>query len=257
MLKESKEKLEKSLKKNQNKIFTIEKFREIISTAFPEKLSEGKIYKLTHQLKNRGYLISLKKDIFFIKSPEKEITETELEDQFYRPLLKQHCQQYCKQDRYIGGMTALEIHLHTTGINIPDEIIIFNKEKQAVETVLFDKKINFKIYESKSQNLFPAFSKHTQKHKLKGGIMRYANLELAILECLYNINPSNKGTIEKTILKAVKNFQKTISIPHFQQILKLGKHNSSINRLYTLLSPSYPALAIDIKNLIKKYGHIL
>ncbi|MDR2541647.1 MAG: hypothetical protein LBD11_08075 [Candidatus Peribacteria bacterium] len=154
-------------------------------------------------------------------------------------------------------MTALEIHLHTTGSNIPEEIIIFNKEKQAIETVLFDKKINFKIYESKSKNLFPAFSKHTHKHKIKGGVMRYANLELAILECLYNINPSNKAAIEKTILKAVKNFQKIISVANFQQILKLGKHNSSINRLYTLLSPSYPTLAIEIKNLIKKYGHIL
>lgn len=257
MWKEAQENLIKSLRKNQNKIFTIEKFREVVSAAFGEKLPEGKIYKLTHQLKNRGYLLSLKKDIFFLKAPEKEITETELEDQFYRQLLKQHCQQYCKQDRYIGGITALEIHLHSTGVLIPEEIVIFNKEKQAIETILFDKKINFKIYESKSKNLFPTFIKHTQKHKIKGGIMRYANLELSILECLYNINPSNKATIEKTILKAVKNFQKTISIANFQQILKQGKHNSSINRLATLLSPTYPSLAIELKNLIKKYGHVL
>jgi hypothetical protein len=46
-------------------------------------------------------------------------------------------------------------------------------------------------------------------------------------------------------------------VQNFQQILKLGKHNSSINRLSTLLKPTLPALAAELKNLIKKYGHLL
>ncbi|MDR0608371.1 MAG: hypothetical protein LBG52_08830 [Candidatus Peribacteria bacterium] len=154
-------------------------------------------------------------------------------------------------------MTALEIHLHGTGVSIPEEIIVFNKEKQAIETILLEKKVNFKRYEAKSKNLFPAFAKHTQNIKIKSKNISYANLELAILECLYNINPSSKGYLEGLILKAIKKFQKTIAISHFLQILKLGKHNSSINRLYTLLHPTSPTLAAELKNLIKKYGYFL
>jgi hypothetical protein len=82
--------------------------------------------------------------------------------------LKQHCQQYCKQARYIGELTALEINLHGTGITLPEEIIIFNKEKQAIETVMLNKKIHFKTYEAKAKNLYTPFSKQTQTIKLKG-----------------------------------------------------------------------------------------
>ncbi|MDR3169326.1 MAG: hypothetical protein LBU27_06295 [Candidatus Peribacteria bacterium] len=168
MTQNTSETLMKQIKKKQHKMLTSGELKDLTTTIFGETLPENKLYKLTHQLKNRGYLLTLRKDIFFIKDAEEQISETELEEQFYRKLLKQHCQQYCKQDRYIGGMTALEIHLHSTGVSIPEEIIIFNKEKQAIETILLEKKVNFKHYASKSKNLFSAFAKHTQKIKIKG-----------------------------------------------------------------------------------------
>jgi hypothetical protein len=138
-----------------------------VATTFGEQLHEGRMYKLTHQLKNRGYLISLKKDIFLITIPDKIPNEQEIEELFYRKLLKQHCQQYCKTNRYIGGLTALELHLHGSNITLPEEIIIYNKDKQAIETILFDKKVNFKTYEAKTKNLYNAFSKQTTSIKLK------------------------------------------------------------------------------------------
>ncbi|MDR2416526.1 MAG: hypothetical protein LBD75_08280 [Candidatus Peribacteria bacterium] len=91
-----------------------------------------------------------------------------MEELFYRKLLKQHCQYYCKRYRYIGELTALEIHLHGTGVTIPEEIVIFNKEKQALESVMLDKKLHFKTYESQSKNLYSPLAKHTQTIKLKG-----------------------------------------------------------------------------------------
>ncbi|MDR2190165.1 MAG: hypothetical protein LBP53_03055 [Candidatus Peribacteria bacterium] len=145
----------------------IDDFKTLLHTFFGEQLHESRMYKLIHQLKNRGYLMSLKKDIFFITAPEKTPSETELEELFYRKLLKQHCQQYCKHQRYLGELTALEIHLHGTGVSIPEEIIVFNKEKQALETVMLKKKVSFKTYEAKSKNLYPAFAKHLQTIKLK------------------------------------------------------------------------------------------
>jgi hypothetical protein len=168
MSKTSTEKLLNQLQKSQNKMLTISDFRTLLQSAFDEPLNEGRIYKLTHQLKNRGYLTSLKKDIFFINTPEKSLSNNELEDLFYRKILKLHCQQYCKQYRYIGGLTALEIHLHGTSITIPEEIIIFNKDKQAIETVMLEKKVNFKTYEAKTKNLYTPLSKQTTTIRLKG-----------------------------------------------------------------------------------------
>jgi hypothetical protein len=87
--------------------------------------------------------------------------------------------------------------------------------------------------------------------------MTYANLELAILECLYNIHPSTIGYIEGLINKAIKKYQKTLKFTNFEHILKQGKHNSSANRLYKLIKNTQPTYAEELKKLIKKYGHIL
>ena len=245
------------LQKNQNKVLSIKEFREMIISSFDEKLSEGRIYKLTYQLKNRGYLTSLKKDMFCIHSPENTISEEELEELFYRKLLTQHCNHYCTQYRYIGGITALELHLHGTSITIPDEIVIYNKHKQAIETVMFEKKLHFKTYKSKTKNLYPLFAKQTSSLKLKGKTVRYANLELAVLECLYNINPSTRGYIEGLVIKALKKYQKSFNIRQIEHLLKNNKHNTSINRLQKLIKNTHPKLSEEIKNLIKKYGYVL
>ena len=89
------EKLMQYLQKNQNKMIHLSDFKRDLTELFKEPLTEGRIYKITHQLKNRGYLISLKKDILFIKDPQKEIEEEVIEEHLYRKILKQHCQQYC------------------------------------------------------------------------------------------------------------------------------------------------------------------
>ena len=243
--------------KKKNKLISMKELKEnIVSTIWTEH-NEGKIYKITHQLKNRGLLISIKKDILYIKNPKEEISHETLEEQFYRKILKQHCEQYCKQDRYLWELTALEINMHGTGISIPEEVIIFNKKKQAIETVMFEKKVNFKTYESKGRNLYTPLSKQTKKIRLKWGMIRYANLELSILECLYNTNIINKGYIEGLISQAIKKHHKSINPTHFESILKQGKHNSSANRFLTLIKSTHPILADQLKKLIKKYGYLL
>jgi hypothetical protein len=59
------------------------------------------------------------------------------------------------------------------------------------------------------------------------------------------------------IIKAIKKYQKTLHSERFEAILKLGKHNSSANRLYKLIKDIHPNLAQQIKTLIKKYGYVL
>ena len=84
-----------------------------------------------------------------------------------------------------------------------------------------------------------------------------ANLELSILECLYNFDTTNKGYIEECIKKAIKKNGKSLNLSTLESIIKLWKHNTSLNRLYSLTKLTYPTLSEDIKKLIKKYGFVL
>ena len=84
-----------------------------------------------------------------------------------------------------------------------------------------------------------------------------ANLELSILECLYNFDTTINGYIEECIKKAIKKNGKTLNLSTLEAIIKQWKHNTSLNRLYSLTKLTYPTLSDDIKNLIKKYGFVL
>lgn len=48
-----------------------------------------------------------------------------------------------------------------------------------------------------------------------------ANLELSILECLYNFDTTNKGYIEECIKKAIKKNEKTLNLSTLEAIIKL------------------------------------
>jgi hypothetical protein len=136
--------------------------------------------------------------------------------------------------------------------------MVVNKEKQLVETIIFDKKIMLKKFECKWKNLISSLIKQTEEVSfLNCKNILVANLELAILECLYNFDTSNWWYIEECIKKAIKKNWKTLKIENIESIIKLWKHNTSLNRLYVLIKDTYPALSQDIKNLVKKYGFLL
>lgn len=245
------------LQKKQYSVILLSEFKEILLSCFDEKLSESRIYKLTYQLRNKWYIISLKKDILYIIDPNKDTDNELIEEQQYWTLLKDHCDNSCWNNRYIWWLTALEFQLHYSNITIPEEIIVFNGKKQAIETVIFDKKVNFKTYSSKGKNIFPVLHKQTNKLRIKWNNIVYANLELAMLECLYNPSPSNQNYIDTLILKAIRQNQKTLSLTNITPIIKAGKHNSSINRLKDLTKKSFPELTQTLEILIKKYWTML
>ena len=136
--------------------------------------------------------------------------------------------------------------------------MIINKEKQAIETVVFEKQIAFKKFETKWKNLISQLIKQTNEVNMPNcKNILISNLELAILECLYNFDTTNKWYIEECIKKAIKKNWKTLNLPNLEKIIKLWKHNTSLNRLYSLTRPYYPSLSEEIKKLIKKHGFIL
>ena len=245
------------LQKQKKKIISSDDLKKFIYLTFWESTPISKIYKITFQLRNRWFLFSLRKDLFYITNPEKPITAEEIEEQRYRKLLKDHCNWVCKQ-RYIGGLIALEIHLHWNGVTIPEIVMIINKEKQAVETVAFEKQIAFKKFETKWKNLISQLIKQTDEvNMINCKNLLIANLELSILECLYNFDTTNKWYIEECIKKTIKKNGKTLNLQNLEAIIKLWKHNTSLNRLCILTQTTYPNLSKDIKNLIKKYGFVL
>lgn len=246
-----------NLQKQKKKIISLNSLKDLVYLSFWENIPITKIYKITFQLRNRWFLTPLRKELFYISNPEKPIKPEEIEEQRYRKILKDHCNSTSKQ-RYIWGLTALEIHLHGNGVTIPETITIINKDKQAIETIIFEKQIAFKKFETKWKNLISALIKQTTEVSMPNcKNILIANLELSILECLYNFDTTNKGYIEECIKKAIKKNGKTLNLSTLEAIIKQWKHNTSLNRLYSLTKLTYPTLSEEIKNLIKKYGFVL
>jgi len=245
------------LRKQKKKIISSNDLKNFIYASFWENTSINKVYKITFQLRNRWFLYLLRKDLFYITNPEKVLIAEEIEEQWYRKLLKDHCNTISKQ-WYIWWLTALEILLYWKGVTIPEMIMVVNKEKQNIETVIFEKKILFKKFESKWKNLLSKLIKLTNEvSMLNCKNILVANLELSILESLYNFDTSNGWYIEACIKKAIKKNGKTLNLQNIEAIIKLWKHNTSLNRLYFLTKTLYPSLSEEIRKLIKKYGFFL
>ncbi|MDD2537567.1 MAG: hypothetical protein PHU61_03715 [Candidatus Absconditabacteria bacterium] len=257
MKKEDLTKYEEISKKFKNKIIRLSDFTLLLEEKIVGTKNTQKCYKITHELKNKGHLLSIKKDILFITDPQDPKSEEEIEELFYWKIVKEHCQKFCGSHYYIGGLTALELHSQGTGIGIPEEIHIINKHKQSVEIVMFDKRINFKTLESRKKNLYPLLSKFTQKIRIKGNAISHANLELAVLDVLYANSLSNQGYIEGLIKKLLKKNKKAFSIEQIEQILKQGKYNSSANKLLSLLKEVNGEKADQLEQIIKKHGYLL
>ncbi len=255
MAKQDFDNIVKKLLKNKNKIIEIEKLKKILRNFFGDGASEQKLYKTIHRLKNKDYLLPLKRNIFLVKDPERVFSEHELLERFYRTLLKKHCKDYVIGKAYIGGQKALELNIQNFAI--PDSILIFNEQKQASEIVLFDKEIITKNYSSGGNNLFKFFRQYTHNMYIGKNTFLVANLELAILESLYNPSIISQGYINELIKKILKKYKKTLDTSIWEAILKKNKHHSSINRLHKLAIHVDPDLSDKIKHIIKKYGYFI
>ncbi|HRX64206.1 MAG TPA: hypothetical protein P5060_03830 [Candidatus Absconditabacterales bacterium] len=245
----------KKILKHKNKLIEINKVKEIIKNILDTNYSESKSYKTIYHLKNKGYLLNLKKGVFLVKNPEKEYDDNQLLEMFYRNIVKKHCKEFLNGKRYIGGVKALELNL--TNFDIPEELLIVNEDKQSTETIMFDKQALFKIYESDSKSLFQIFNKFTNKIYIGKNVFPIASLELAILESLYNPSVVNKGYIDEIVKKTIRKNRKYLNIKIWEDILKNNKHHSSINRLYKLALSIDPNISEDIKNMIKKYSYFI
>ena len=222
--------IKKIIKKQWKLIYSTE-LKKMISTLMKNSYTDTKAYKLIYYLKNRWHLISIKKEIFYVKSPDENISEEDIIDVRYRKILHGHCKKSYNKARYIWALKALELHYNN--FSIPETILVINQKKQSKEMVVATKAIQFKKYTAKGENYRSKFKKYTTKIKMGKYSFSIANKELALLECMYNhddlLDSQTRNLVKKVIKRSSHLDTDTIT-----KIIKLGKHHTSINRLYKI-----------------------
>ena len=101
----------KKISKHKNKLIEIQKIKEIVEDILDSRYTDQKAYKMIYYLKNRWYLESVKKDVFFVKNTEKEYKPDYIIEKFYWEMLKRHCKLYLQWRRYIWWLKALELNI--------------------------------------------------------------------------------------------------------------------------------------------------
>lgn len=252
-------KIVKKLLNYKGKLIDTENIKSVVEKVMAENYAEKKTYKIIYFLKNRWYLLSIKKDIFYVKEHDDEISEDDLIDIHYWTILKKHCTKYLGTKWYIGWFKSMQFHLKDQ--SIPEEIDIINERKQSKEVVVSGNStkyfIKHKKYSIKKVNLFSKFKKHTEKIKIWTTTFNYSCLELSILESLYSPDIIYENTINETIKKLLRKYKKTLNFEIITDIIQLWKHHSSINRLYNIAKWVDEKLADGIWQIIKKHSFFL
>lgn len=242
----------KALAKKKNKILTIQDLKKIGQKIMADDYADSKIYKLIYHTKNHWYLIAIKKDLFVPTTPEDTIDEQYIIDRYYRPLLKKHCATSYGRYRYIGGLKALEL---ITGNYTPtDTIEIVTPDTQGSSVLFLDKKIYTKSYTQDGISLFKTIYRQTEKIKIGTTALPRATLELALLESLYNPDIVTQWYAHELIKRTLKKYKKLINTDHIITLVRLGKHHSSLNRLYQIALTVDTKLATQLEHIIRKYS---
>lgn len=246
--------LAKKIEKKNGKLLYSHEIKKMISSLMKDEYTDTKAYKLIYYLKNRGYLLSIKKEIFFAKHPDDTRSDDDIVDEYYRHILHHHCTTSFDKQRYIWSLKALE--LHYTNYSIPESILVINATKQSKEMIVATKAVQFKKYTAKGENFYPKFKRYTSKIKIGKYSFAFANKELALLECMYNFDDMfDKYTYEmvkKVIKKSTHLDTQTIT-----KIITLGKHHTSINRLYKIAKDVNKTFASQLGEIIKRYSFFL
>jgi hypothetical protein len=214
--------------------------------------ADNKLYKLIYHTKNQWYLIAIKKDLFVPTTPENTIDEQYIIDRYYRPLVKKYCATSYSRYRYIGGLKALE--LINSNYQPPETIEIITPNAQWSSVLFLDKKIYTKSYTQDGTPLFKTIYRQTEKIKIGTTALRSATLELALLESLYNPDIVTQWYTHELIKRTLKKHKKHINTDHIITLVRLGKHHSSLNRLYQIALTVDAKLATQLEEIIRKYS---
>lgn len=142
------------------------------------------------------YYIYEKRFIFYKRCRKRNRQKLSYRKLLLANTLKDHAQKYLNNDRFIGGLKALELN---TSIFWTRR----NRYNQSIQTIYrssFGRKIcHFQKYSSKQIDLFKKFKKYTKKIKIWKYAFVIANLELSLLESLYSPDTLSKNYTQELI----------------------------------------------------------
>lgn len=82
------------LSKSVDKVVEIDFIKKTLQSCMDDGYNDTKAYKLLHQLKNKGYIVSLRKDLLYVTLPDRTIDVANIIQRNYRLILRKHCQTY-------------------------------------------------------------------------------------------------------------------------------------------------------------------
>jgi len=243
----------KKLLKKKSKIINIDEIKNIFKS-IDEQITNKQIYKQIYYLKNRWFLISIKKDLFFIKNTDDTIDVDDVIESYYWKILKKHLQQKYWQNYFISWIKALEIW--NNNFSIPNNLIIVNPYKRSFEILLKERKlqnVNYCLKWLDIDKSFKFFKKQTTKTYIDNKLFNIANYELSVIDSLYSLaGEDEKYTIE-LIKKNIRKNHKKINIKIFEYFLKYWKYGSSIKKLYEISLWIRPDFADKIHKILKRW----
>ena len=243
----------KKLLKNKNKILTILQIKEIYYNLYWES-QDTKIYKQIYQLKNKWYLLSLKKDLFYVKKMDEDLLVDDIIENNYWKYLKKYLKDQFWVYYFIWWLKSLEIW--NNNFSTSDKLRIVNPYKRSNE-VLFKNKnlflVNYSIKWFDNEKSFKFFKKQTKKLYVDWKLFNVANYELSLLESLYSMPFEDEKYIIELVKKNIRKNWKKIDLQVFEYFLKYWKYGSSIKKIYELSLWIRPDFAEKIKNILKKW----
>ena len=241
--------------KMRHKIISTQDIKKIVGHFDDSEISDAKIYKLSYHLRNKGHILTLKKNHFLVTSPNDIPSSDEIIAKYYRDMLKKHCQTYIQWGWYIGGMKALEFALQQ--YDIPESIDVVTTHKNACEIIIFDKSVCYKTYNHNKTNLFSHIKKYITTIKIGKYSFPCASLELALLESLHNPSAMHATLIYEYAKKILRKYKKALKREHIDKIVNGNKHHVWLNRLYYLSKTIDTATADKILSIIKKHSFLM
>ncbi len=241
--------VEKLLKRKWKLIY-LETIEEILVGVMWENYSRPKAYKLVHTAKNKGLIISLKKDLYYI--PHHNEQETDIIEQYYRDILHDHIKTYTDNKWLLTWLPALQLLLQN--YEIPDTIQCITPNKQCIEVVVRDKKIAMKKMTAEKESLYNTLKYTAKKITVRNKSFLCTSLTISLMEALY-ANNENLLITQEMAKKILKKYRKQIDRDEIITLLRKWKYHSSINKLYHIsrsLNDEYPKHIMDI---IKKHSY--
>ncbi len=244
----------KKILKNKHKVLTIDKLKVMYQDIDMESFSDKKLYKQIYYAKNKGILISLKKDLFYVKNSNEDIDFDYVVNKFYWKLLKKYTKEQFWNYYFIWGVKSLEIW--NNNFFILDKISIINLYKRSDEVLLKEKVISNSIYTLKWYNnlkSFNIFKKQTEKMYVDWKMFFVANYELSLLESLYSTPIEDERYVVELLKKNIRKNHKKINLQVFEYFLKYWKYWSSIKKIYEISLWIRPDFASKIRNILKRW----